>query len=218
MEYSSGSDLELPKITRKRKRCESDWKNVQRKKKRNSGAAYTNVKGMVVQKRCIGKPCSCQKKCFEVLGMAHIQTIFDNYWALGSHDSQTSYLSSCISSHDPKRSRVKGDRPSRKLRVKRYVVKKDGNEIEVCLKAFLSIHDISEKRVRNVSNKETSTGTIIKDQRGRHVSHKLSDTQINLVRQHIGSLKTVSSHYSRAKSPHRKYLPPGLNINILYEA
>lgn len=38
-----------------------------------------------------------------------------------------------------------------------------------------------------------------------------------LVREHIKSLKTVSSHYSRAKSPHKKYLPPGLNKVTLYD-
>jgi hypothetical protein len=44
----------------------------------------------------------------------------------------------------------------------------------------------------------------------------LAANRRDTVFEHINSIPTTSSHYSRAKSPYRKYLPSGLNINSLY--
>ena len=48
--------------------------------------------------------------------------------------------------------------------------------------------------------------------RVRQISQERRQTAID----HIKSIPKVSSHYCRAKSPHRKYLPPDLNVNILF--
>ena len=39
-----------------------------------------------------------------------------------------------------------------------------------------------------------------------------------LVKQHIESTATVSSHYSHVKSPFRKYMPPFVSIKDAYNA
>ena len=89
--------------------------------------------------------------------------------------------------------------------------------IEMCRTAFLSMHDVSVKRVRNAVDKATSTGTVLPDQRGKNRSGNATpEDKVELVRDNIRSLHTVSSHYSRAKSKDKKYLSPGLNMNILY--
>ncbi|GBM54193.1 hypothetical protein AVEN_11259-1 [Araneus ventricosus] len=86
----------------------------------------------------------------------------------------------------------------------------------MCRKAFYSMHGVSEKRVRTAISKTTSTGTVVSDQRGKKESgRKVQNDEKTKVKEHM-SLPTVPSHYSRAKSPHRKYLPVGLNIKLLF--
>ena len=48
--------------------------------------------------------------------------------------------------------------------------------------------------------------------------NKISDERKALVKQHIESLATVSSHYNHAKSPFRKYLLPHSSIHRAYNA
>ena len=64
-----------------------------------------------MQGRAIGSACTCPLKCFEKVGMPDIEAIFSNYWGLQSHDQQTAYLVSRVTSQECKCSRVK-DRPS----------------------------------------------------------------------------------------------------------
>lgn len=216
---SNDSDPDTAGPSLKRKKCQDQWKKEQRKTKRGRGEVYTSVRGSEVAPKQVGPPCSCNYKCYEVLGMDHIQIIFDNFYGMTSHDKQTQYLADFVTSREVKRSRVKG-RPARTLRTFKYVVKKENKIIEVCRTAFLHIHAVSEKRVRNAVDKamRSSTGIVTPDQRGRHVpGNKLEEEKVNTVKEHILSLKTVSSHYTRAKSPNRRYLPPGLNRKLVYE-
>lgn len=82
---------------------------------------------------------------------------------------------------------------------------------------FYSIYGIREKHVYTVLNKQNSIGVIEPDKHGHAVpSTKVIDERKQSVLDHIASMPKVSSHYSKAKSPHRKYLPPGLNINTMY--
>lgn len=216
---SNNSDNDSARPPLKRQRCPEKWKQKQRKQNRASGKAYTATTGSVVPAKQVGPPCACNDKCFDVLGMDYIQTIFDAFYGLASHDKQTQYLADRVSSREVKRSRVKG-RPPRVLRTLRYVIKKDDKETEVCRTAFLNIHAVSEKRVRNAVHKAKSTGTgvVTPDQRGKHVpAGKLDDAKIALVKEHIRSLKTVSSHYTGAHSPNRRYLPSDLNRKLVYQ-
>ena len=77
---------------------------------------------------------------------------------------QNAYLSNLVSSHEVKRSVIKG-RPSRTLRRIQYTVTCDAtvHTLTVCRKAFLSMRGISEKRIRTVLDKQGNTGTVSKD-------------------------------------------------------
>ncbi|KAJ8871434.1 hypothetical protein PR048_027751 [Dryococelus australis] len=65
------------------------------------------------------------------------------------------------------------------------------------------MHVIIEKRVRLALGKQSRTATVAKYDRGR------KSRETRLQKQHIQSLITDYSHYSRAKSPFRKCMPPG---------
>lgn len=56
---------------RKRKRVET-WKAVQWKAKRDSGKKCTATAGATVAGRHVGPPCSCLRKCYDLMGHDHI--------------------------------------------------------------------------------------------------------------------------------------------------
>lgn len=191
----------------------NDWQKNACKVKRNSGSAYVsrNTKREVVARK-IGPPCNCG--CFEKIGAEQISNIFESFWQIRNYDLQNAYLSKLVICNDVKRSYVKG-RPSRTLGRIQYNVTVNHVTCEVCRTAFYNIHGISEKRVRIVLDKANRTVTT--DQRGKsEPAKKIGNDDLSKVKEHIMSLPTVTSHYSRAKSPHRKYLPVGLNIKKLY--
>lgn len=131
--------------------------------------------------------------------------VFSNSWGLKDYDKQTSYIYNRVTYENVKRCRVKG-RPSRVLHTMKYTVLYDSKVFQVCRTAFLSIHGVSEKHVRVAMSKGSSTGTVEGDKRGESTRrNKVSDDRRQLVRDHINTLPTVTSHHSRAKSPHRLF-------------
>ncbi|KAK3887881.1 hypothetical protein Pcinc_008031 [Petrolisthes cinctipes] len=62
------------------------------------------------------------------------------------------------------------------------------------------------------------TATPESDQRGAHSpTKKKPDIVVECVCEHIRSLPTVTSHYTRAKSPHRRYLSTEMSLSQMYE-
>ena len=83
----------------------------------------------------------------------------------------------------------------------------------------MGVHGITEKRVCSVLGKQSLTATTRLDCRGKDIPrNKISCERKALVKQHIESLAAVSSHYSCAKSPFRKYLPPGSSVKGAFHA
>ena len=213
---SSAGDAGPSHGSRKRQRNPEQWKKVKAKKRRNLGLAYESAKarGTHISKRKIGPPCRCG--CFEKVGMDNIRQIFDEFWKTGDYNIQNEYLANVLKSVDVSRSRVK-DRPSRRKRSISYMVKCQNEFVSVCAVAFRSIHDIRQGRVYSVIDKVSSTGIVEKDKRGKNVrKHRIADERKKLVMEHIKGMPAFTSHYSRAKSPNRKYLSSDLNINQLY--
>uniref|UniRef100_A0A6P7F869 Uncharacterized protein LOC114325933 n=1 Tax=Diabrotica virgifera virgifera TaxID=50390 RepID=A0A6P7F869_DIAVI len=202
--------------TRKRSKTEDTWQKNVNKVKRNSGEEYSTIKNRkLVPKRTVGSPCSCG--CFEKVGLEKISIIFKNFWELSEYNLQNAYLSKRVKSVSVNRCRIK-NRPSRKLRSIEYSVLFESNEFKVCRKAFYAIHGVTEKRVRTVLNKVSTSGTVELDRRGnKNPVNKVSVEMKETVMLHVNSLPKCSSHYSRAKSPYRKYLSTDLNINKLYD-
>ena len=77
-------------LTRKRQANPDSWKKNIRKKLRQSGKAYTSVKGNHGPERSMRiKDCSkCKFKCSEKISEEQRQQIFNSYWNLQSHDRQ----------------------------------------------------------------------------------------------------------------------------------
>ena len=204
----------------KRRSDPDNWKKTVAKQKKNSGEAYTSLtSGKQVEARKIGPPCSCKNKCCEKLGSDAIEKLFSEYYKL-DYNGQSHYIHKHISSIPVKRVRVK-DKESRRKFTYEYSVTVKGKCVSVCSTAFLSVHGINKGRVHTVLDKVASQGSGIlgDDMRGRKEPHnKTSAEATEFIKNFIDELPTCTSHYSRAKSPFRRYLPPGSTFEGCYKA
>lgn len=201
----------------RRKGNVEEWSKNQAKRRRDSGQEYVAVKSKVLKAAArVGEPCNCPKSCFDAVGAHHVQQMFDEYWGLASHNSQSSYLASRVTRKDVAR-RYAGPDSKRSVTYE-YSVVADSKDVVICKKAFYSIHGISKKRVENVVAKVGTTGIAPVDKRGKaSSSNRTPDEVEQLVKEHILSLPTCSSHYSRAKSRDKVYLPPGYTHHHCYD-
>lgn len=86
-------------------------------------------------------------------------------------------------------------------------------DVSICRKAFMSIHGITEQRVKYIKGSLTYTGHAPINNRGKQATrpHKLTDETVDKVKTFIGSIKEQKSHYS-LKDTKRCYLPEELNV------
>ena len=205
----------LEKKGRKRSVNKDEWIEKKAKKMRNLGKEYTTPRSKkTVRARQIGPP--CQDGCFEKVNQDARNAIFDRFWSMGDYDTQNGYLAQHVRAVPVKRRRQK---ESTRVNYE-YTLKYFDESFKVCRKAFLSIHDISDKRLQiHIQRiKASATGTPKGDKRGRGPSAtKIIGVKREHVHEHIQSLPTTSSHYTRAKSPHRTFLEAGTTIKQLFE-
>lgn len=70
----------------------------------------------------------------------------------------------------------------------------------------------------NVLKKMSSTLVPPKDDRGNKVpGNKIPEAKDQMIKEHINSFQKYTSHYSRKKFSHKKYLDPRVNITKMYE-
>ena len=216
------SDREVERQPRKRVRNHDQWRQSIAKQKRARGEAYVSRDtNKLVEAREIGPPCSCPKKCFDVVGEENIQRLFKEYYSLGDRDAQSHYIHKCVSAVETKRKRTPKDVESRRKNTRVHSVFIENKSVQVCKQAFVSIHGITEGRVRCVLERAAASGSNIlpDDQRGRQPSkNKTSDEARDFVVNFINALPTCSSHYSRAKSPNRVYMPPNSSRASIYKS
>lgn len=206
---------------RKKTRAPAKWVKNIAKAKRNSGKEYVSVKtGRLVAGRQIGPP--CRDGCFDKVTLPVITVLFNDFWAMGNYDAQTAYIQKLIHKVPVKRHRPSKtpDNPGKHREfMLNYSVAYQNETFPVCKQAFTAIFGITRKRVEFAIRKTTSTHVPELDQRGRHEpAGKITGEKAQHVRDHINQLQTVTSHYSRARNPHRKYLESNLTISKLYKS
>lgn len=191
----------------------SRWKkvNIKRRKKekgkwkRNTGHSYVNRKGKSVKARELGPPCKCKNNCRQSL-QAREEEIFKAFWDLGDYHKQNMYLFSNMKSKPKMRcypKKTKRNESARKVTIE-YSVKVNGQDVKVCKREFLAVHGLqdSKRRVELLWGQMSSDViTPNSDKRGKHQNrpNKISEEQIQMVRQHIDSIPKYRSHYSRKK-------------------
>ena len=186
---------------------------------KNRGEKYESAKSKKVNApKKIGPPCKCKNKCFEKVGEDGVKCIFDAFWEIGDYNAQNAYLASRMQINKPKRKYTKKE-VSDAIRYE-YTVKYNSDEFVLCRNAFYSIHGISAKRclVQQKRMRSSPAGTPILDKRGKGPSaNKITGDKLECVYEHIESLPTTTSHYTRARAPHRQYLESGGTVKDMYE-
>ena len=173
--------------------------------------------GKLVKKREIGAP--CRDGCFEKIGINNIKAIHKSFWGLGDFNLQNAFIQKFCVKGVVKRRRipVRGDTPPRRSCTRSYSFLCGDNVIPVCATAFRSVLSISTKRLHTAVEAVTPTGTSRVDRRGKRVpKHAMAASRKNLVEQHVKSFPTVSSHYTRAKSPLMRYLDTDMTLKKMY--
>lgn len=93
----------------------------------------------------------------------------------------------------------------------------EGEFLQVCKKTFMETFDVTRKRLDVLINKKKLGETCFSDRRTRHAQSKFSESDHQLVKDHINSIPRDVGHYTRTKS-NKEYLSPDLNINRLFIA
>ena len=140
------------------------------------------------------------------MGRANIEEIFKDFWASGSWNTQTAYIQKQTTTVPVKRRRTE-NLDQQKACTRYYHVNVDDTPVTVCKIAFANIHGISRQRVDQAQKSKTVTGVPIADRRGTTGNHgKISLDRREKIINHIESFPTITSHYSRKRSPNVRYL------------
>lgn len=202
-------------LGKKRVRNQNAWKRNVAKRKRAEGKKYTNRKGNTVAAKTMGQPCSCRKKCFDSGRQNQYAKVFQEFNELGNKEKQDAYLCGLIRQNAVKRRRSASGNEVRKFQNK-YFIRGIKHEIEVCKKAFCSVHGVHKSRIERLSSFLVKKVTAPSDMRGRHANrvNKIPEDVVQNIDSHIKSFPKRSSHYSQNKES--KYLPSDLNVRKMY--
>lgn len=100
-----------------------------------------------------------------------------------------------------------------------YKIRVNSREFPVCVKAFCSLHDVSNERVRRIRNSLVKAGQSPLDLRGKHDNRPLKTPHniVSAIQDHIKSFKCIQSHYSRRDNPNVYYLPETLSVKKMFK-
>ena len=171
-----------------------------------------------------GPPCECKWKCCEDIPQAKRNLLINLLNGLPDKDAVDSYVTSLIRVRPVVRRRVENPRLTQNVSAE-YSIPLLGEaddesmiHVSVCRKAFIGLTGIKDKALRRLVANLAEQGTPAIDKRGTHKSrpNKYPDETIDLIVQHIKSLKARRSHYSLKKSG-RFFIPAHLSISVLCE-
>lgn len=141
--------------------------------------------------------------------------IFTKFYNVPTKNEQDLYLQGLIDSLEVKQRWPRKDENKQPRGLKSasfsYIIL-GVTQVQICLKAFLSVFDISEKRVRRIRSLKLA-GKTPEDKRGKGISHQLPPDVHNLVNEHI-NFPLKESHYSGKKL---YYLSADLNIKSMWK-
>lgn len=192
-------------------------------KNRLEGLPYVSRRTKMVEAKT-PKQQNCEKckfKCSEKFSEELRKKVCGCYYGLGSWLRQNDFICSRISANSIKRRKVvdsEGDK-LKKMRGKAciYTFEINGISERVCQKFFCKTLAISTKRVHRALLEKDEGVFVGSDKRkGKKPKNKLSEEQLNHVKNHINEFPRTDPHYCR-KDSKKQYLSPELNVSTMYE-
>lgn len=188
------------------------------KTKRNNGKEYVSRDtGNLVRARKVGPPCN--DGYYDKIGMDVIKVIHKMFWDMGDYAMQNAYIQKFVVKKAVGRRRVvvTQDKPAKHSCTRAYSFLHDGKKYSVCAVGFGNILGISARCAEVAVSAVSATGVPREDRRGQNTpKHAMDDRRKQLVVQHVKCFPSVSSHYTRAKSPLMRYLDTNLNVRKMY--
>ncbi|CAH2102002.1 unnamed protein product [Euphydryas editha] len=186
---------------------------------RNLGLAYTSASTSrkLVSPRKLKEPCNsrCRLKCSERISQESRQTIFEDYWNMGSLTRQRDFIAKQISEVKPKYQYKRLD--NNRLPKHAFYLTVNRERQRVCKIFFKNTLGINDRPIRTVIQKQNASGILEPERRGKHENHgtKTSEELLVGVRNYIHKIPRIESHYLR-KQTTREYIDGGKNVADLY--
>ncbi len=212
--------LAKKKLTRKRSINPHLWKQNVRKRQREQGEQYVDIKGKVHRARQMQSRCNqtCKYNCLYNFPEDGRVSIFNAYWNMND-SKKLHFFSKFVKQSVPARRRIKvADNVHRKKSTNLFFFQLNGVEKRVCKSFFLSTLDVTDNQIAYYFKEFEDKATSIPRSpiRGRNQKKHISTEVKNEVIDHINSFPRVESHYCRALTK-RQYLDPQLSVPKMHQ-
>lgn len=208
------------KLSRKKKK-RNDTKRILRKIAVERGLRHTTESGKIVEAKPFSAQtlCRCDKGCGLKIDVLRQKEIYDEYYSF-NWSGKTSFLRSSIRRKpiQNKKSELNPITPEKivQYHLQFHLIDATGIEVEVCRWFFFKLLNVSKHRC-NYAIKSAKENPSSIDNRGRRSSvNKLSESDMNYVKDFISKFPKYESHYGRSASK-KMYLSPNLNTMKMYK-
>lgn len=214
MSDSDDSENIVPK-GKKRQLHKEEHVREKEKIARLEGKEFVTSKGILVPAKSTGPSCECKHKCVDSFSLVEKANIINNLYNGRPKNEQDTSLIGYIEKHDVARHRPSTENSKQHDASYKYFALKGTFRVEVCRKAYISLHSLSHKKVLRLTN-ILGKGKTPVDMRGKHQNRGNAFPQEILIHmnEHIQSFPQHTSHYS---STQVIYLDAILNVKKMHD-
>jgi hypothetical protein len=152
----------------------------------------------------------CRRNCLQVIDQQQRLQIHADFWSL-SYTDRKRWISQRLERTTPNRRRPKHKEPRSWSERKYTFVNREGVTTQVCKQFFLSTVGLKSDMFITTLCRTTPRGSATPP------PNKLSDATENEMSDHIESYHPTIPHYRRAHVPNRRYLPPEVTVQAMYD-
>lgn len=205
----------------RKKKKRNDTKRILKKAAVERGLQHTTKSGKIIEAKQFSAQtlCRCDKGCGLKIDVLRQKEIYDAYYNC-NWSGKTSFIRSSIK-RKPIQYRKSDLNPVTPEKVVQYhlqfnLIDETGIEVEVCRWFFFKLLNVSKHRC-NYAVKSAKENPSSIDNRGRRSSvNKISESDMNYVKEFISKFPKYESHYGRSASK-KMYLSPSLNTMKMYK-
>lgn len=190
------------------------------RKRKITGRVSDASKKLRLSTHELGPACNCKRfQCFENINETKRKLILRHFNSLESHDAQNAHLAGLITTLPVLKRRPRTSEEEAHFRFASFTYRirlprvstdsigENERDIQVCAKAFCSLHGITKNKLTHIQNSLKLDGNAPIDKRGLHSSthRSLNEDIKKAINDHILSFKGRESHYGLNES-RRMYL------------
>lgn len=184
------------------------------KKARREGVEFVTAQGVLVEAKVTGPDCTCRNLCMSEFSVEEKANIIKCVYGGKPKNESDTFLMGLINRCDVARHRPKDDKSKPIESSFTYCALKGNTKVQVCRKAFVNLHALSNKSLQRLTTLLNSGKSPV-DRRGQHGKQpRKPDDIIIKIRDHIESYPKKMSHYA---SQTVTYLDATLSIKKIHD-